>query len=288
MPGIGRPSSGPNQFSNISIADARVKKKSRDAKVGDKLNALAGSEQESKRFVDRKTHNKMGKDGFLKLLSHQLANQDPLKPMDQKQFAADLAQFSQLEQMSNMNTKLDKLSNNAPTENKFYGASFLGKEVLTKGSTLHYDGESRDVNIPFYLEQPAKAVMINVYDSKRQLIAQVESESMGQGQQSLVWDGKGVDGIRATKDDYTFEVRAWDNQMNSFKAESKAKGVVSAVDFENGETILTLTNGKKVFLRDVDSFKLANSKQNSATQQKMHGLNNSAKAAYNNISEQQL
>ncbi len=288
MPEIGRPSRGPNQFSNISIADARVKRKSRENRVGDQLNELAGSEQEDRKFVDRKTHNKMGKDGFLKLLSHQLANQDPLKPMDQKQFAADLAQFSQLEQMSNMNTKLDKLGDNAPTENKFYGASFLGKEILTKGSTLHYDGQSRNTNIPFYLEKPAKNVMVNVYDSKRQLVAQVESESMGQGQQSLSWDGKQIDGIRAVKDDYTFEVQAWDNEMNSFKADSKAKGVVSGVDFENGETVLTLTNGKKVFLRDVDSFKLPGDKQNVAMQQKMHGLKKDAQAAYNNISDQQL
>ena len=258
MAEIGRPSAGPNSFSNIQMASKSVKAKSAQAqKIGDSLNDIAGVDMEEREFVDRKEHNKMGKDGFLKLLSHQLANQDPLKPMDQKQFAADLAQFSQLEQMTNMNNKLDGLGSNAPTETKFYGASFLGKEVLTNGSSVQYDGQSRDVNVPFYLEKPAKNVLLNIYDSKRQLIAQIEKESMGQGQQTISWDGKQNDGIRAVKDSYTIEVRAWDQEMNQFKAKTKSKGVVQGVDFENGETVLTLETGKKVFLRDVDSFKLS-------------------------------
>lgn len=287
MTGIGKPSKGPNSFSNIQMASQRVKQKSAEArKVGEQLNDLAGVDMEERKFVDKKTHNKMGKDGFLKLLSHQLANQDPMKPMDQKQFAADLAQFSQLEQMTNMNTKLDNLGSNAPSETKFYGASFLGKEILTKGSSIHYDGESRDVNVPFFLEKPAKNVLLNIYDSKGQLITQIERESMGQGQQTISWNGKQNDGIRAVKDDYRIEVRAWDSQMQQFKAETKSKGVVHGVDFENGETILTLENGKKVFLRDVDSFKLPKNNNTAAPQQNVPRLQKAAKQAYNNINEQ--
>ena len=89
----------------------------------------------------------MGKDEFLKLLTVQLQNQDPLKPVDQKKFAADLAQFSQLEQLANMNTKLDSMNENVPVESKFYGASFLGKIVTTSGSTIMHDGKPGKSNI---------------------------------------------------------------------------------------------------------------------------------------------
>ena len=65
-------------------------------------------------------HNKMGKDEFLKLLTVQLGNQDPMNPVDQKKFAAELAQFSQLEQLAAMNSKLNNLNNNTPQRSKIF------------------------------------------------------------------------------------------------------------------------------------------------------------------------
>lgn len=52
----------------------------------------------------------MGKDQFIKLLVTEMKNQDPLNPMDGKELAAQLAQFSSVEQLMDVNTKLDKLT----------------------------------------------------------------------------------------------------------------------------------------------------------------------------------
>lgn len=285
MPEIGRPAQT-NPFAGISKAQAgsTVKNSKGTANLGQSLNEIAGVEEE-KQFVDRETHNKMGKDGFLKLLSFQLQNQDPIKPMDQKQFASDLAQFSQLEQLTNMNSKFDKLGSNAPQETKFYGASFLGKEILTKGSSVHYNGSDRNMDIPFYLDQSAKNVTVNIYDSKKQLVAKVEAENLSKGQNRINWNGKQLDGIRAVKDDYTLDVVAYDEQMNKFKAQTNSKGLVTGVHFAGGETILTLENGKEVYLRDVDSFNMPSNKQNTATQQSVPSLQQKAINSYNNINE---
>ncbi len=53
----------------------------------------------------------MGKDEFVKLLVAQMSNQDPLNPMDGKDLAVQLAQFSNVEQLLNINSKLDELIN---------------------------------------------------------------------------------------------------------------------------------------------------------------------------------
>ncbi|MDI3500291.1 MAG: flagellar basal-body rod modification protein FlgD [Thermoanaerobacter sp.] len=54
-------------------------------------------------------NSQLGKDDFLKLLVTQLKNQDPLNPMDDREFIAQLAQFSTLEQMQNMNSSINAI-----------------------------------------------------------------------------------------------------------------------------------------------------------------------------------
>jgi flagellar basal-body rod modification protein FlgD len=74
----------------------------------------------------RKVTNTLGKDEFLKLLVVQLENQDPTEPVDDKEFIAQLAQFSSLEQMTQMNTALMNMIASYKTDLSY---SLLGKQV---------------------------------------------------------------------------------------------------------------------------------------------------------------
>ena len=74
----------------------------------------------------RKTSNELGKDDFLKLLITQLSNQDPTSPMEDTQFISQMAQFSSLEQMTNMSTSFAKM---ADYLNSQEAAGTLGKTV---------------------------------------------------------------------------------------------------------------------------------------------------------------
>ncbi len=77
----------------------------------------------------------LGKDDFFKLLLAQLKNQDPLKPMDGTDFAVQLAQFSSLEQLSNINTEIKNLADKQAFTNRAYAVGLLGRDVVAKKIT---------------------------------------------------------------------------------------------------------------------------------------------------------
>ena len=283
MPEIGRPVEQ-NQYADIKINRQPVAANGAEPKraVGDSLNQIAGNKPEA-RFVDRRKKEELGQDGFMKLLAHQLKNQDPMKPMDQKDFSANLAQFSQLEQLTAMNKKMDSVNQNAIDDKRVQGASFLGRKVVTTGTTIDYKGDGKDVKVPFYLDQPAKNAVINILDNKNQLVARIEQENLNRGMQDVTWNGIGFDGQIAAKESYHFEVIGFDENNNKFAGSTRSEGLVQGVHFEDGETVLDLANGKKVFLKDVQSFSVAD---NNETGKKFPALQKQAAAAYNQLEKQ--
>ena len=80
--------------------------------------------------VTNATNDTLGKDAFLKLLIAELSNQDPLNPMEDREFVSQMATFSSLEQMQNMNKTLESMAE----ANKFSAVQYIGKAVaFTKG-----------------------------------------------------------------------------------------------------------------------------------------------------------
>lgn len=84
----------------------------------------------------------LGKDDFLKLLTAQLANQDPLQPVDNQAFIAQLAQFSSLEQLQGVSTRLDDLLLAAGASTQLSAASLVGRTVAFRNGV---DASGQDV-----------------------------------------------------------------------------------------------------------------------------------------------
>ncbi|WP_227935814.1 flagellar hook assembly protein FlgD [Alkalihalobacillus deserti] len=74
----------------------------------------------------------LGKDDFLKILITQLQNQDPSNPMDDREFIAQMAQFSSLEQMTNMNQAIQKFVSLQSSQNLVQHSELIGKKVQWK------------------------------------------------------------------------------------------------------------------------------------------------------------
>ena len=105
----------------------------------------------------------LGKNDFLKLLITQLKNQDPLKPTDSTQFVTQLAQFSSLEQMSNVNDNLKIIQAFDQSINNAQAVNFVGKTVKASGCIFEL-GSEKTHEIQYQLGEDANAVYVGIID----------------------------------------------------------------------------------------------------------------------------
>jgi flagellar basal-body rod modification protein FlgD len=257
MPEMGRPITPQQaQYRDVQMAPKSLAGKGKsEAKLKEELINKAAGQKPQDLYKDG-PHNQMGKDEFLKLLTFQLQNQDPMNPMDQSKFTGELAQFSQLEQLSNLNKKFEDGNKNQGIQDKFYAASFVGKKVVTNGSTLNLKENGDNGDVLFKLGGEASKVMVRVLDQKNNIVGEIWKEGMSSGSHSVTWDGVTLNGTVAAKGAYTAQVKAWDSNGQEVPTQTEATGVVTSVNFDQGEPVLTV-NGQKVYLRDVASFHTA-------------------------------
>lgn len=260
MPEIGRPITPQQQaYGQVTMGPKSLAGGTKTEKQirEDIINKATGYKPKNEVFKEG-AHNQMGKDEFLKLLTFQLQHQDPMNPMDQSKMTGELAQFSQLEQLSNLNKKFDEGNKAQGVQDKFYAASFVGKKIVTTGSSVHLKNSGDPGDVLFKLDGDASKVMVRILDEKNNVMGEIWKDGMSQGSHQVTWDGVALDGSPAVKGTYRAQVKAWDNMGNDVATRTEATGVVQSVTFDEGEPVLTV-NGQKVFLRDVQSFHTADS-----------------------------
>jgi flagellar basal-body rod modification protein FlgD len=273
MPEMGRPiTSQEMQYRQVTMGPKKSGKSEKRMQE-DLINKVTGYKPKNELFKEG-PHNQMGKDEFLKLLTFQLQNQDPMNPMDQSKMTGELAQFSQLEQLSNLNKKFEDSNKTKSIEDKFYAASFVGKKVVTSGSTINLKNSGDSGDVLFKLDGDAAKVMVRILDEKNNIVGEIWKEGMSQGSHQVTWDGVALDGSPAVKGTYKSQVKAWDVNGNDISSRTEATGVVQSVTFDEGEPVLTV-NGQKVFLRDVQSFHTAETSTHQADNSPLSGHNGS-------------
>ena len=191
----------------------------------------------------------LDKDAFLSLLITQLQNQDPLNPTDSVEFTAQLAQFSSLEQLGNVNENLELLQIFQASINNSQAVSLIGKEITAYGNSLNFVS-GQPAGCDFKLDGDAGVVAVSIYDHTGEFIKSFESQNLIAGQHTLYWDGTDQNGSPAASGNYTFEVMAADANGNIIQTTTFFSGEVNKVIFENNTTYL-ISKDQRVALGDI-------------------------------------
>lgn len=191
----------------------------------------------------------MGKDAFLRLLISQLQHQDPLNPADSTEFTAQLAQFSSLEQLSNIHAALAELKLYQASINNAQSVSFIGREIEFRGNQVELEA-GRPVGLEFELEGAARQASVSLYDASGRFVCDLVLEGLSAGRQTVAWDGRDRNGSPVPAGLYRFEVQAQGAKGEAVAATPYARGRVNGVGFENGITYLTV-GARKVAVGEV-------------------------------------
>ncbi|QPJ61242.1 MAG: hypothetical protein G3M70_04800 [Candidatus Nitronauta litoralis] len=186
----------------------------------------------------------LGKDDFLQLLVAQLGAQDPLNPLEAQDFSAQLAQFSSLEQITNVNDTLKEInqSQNALSNSSMIG--LIGKAVDVPGSNFELQDEGDSISLSYILPEDVDSVFVDVFDPAGKLVTTLNGNNEA-GTNLKVWDGKDGDGNEAPPGSYNFKVRAIDAEGEPIETDTFTSGVVSDVVFENS-VAYAIVNGQKI------------------------------------------
>lgn len=195
------------------------------------------------------------KNEFLKLLTYQLKSQNPLKPYDNQEFASQLAQFSQLEQLVDIKSLLDDAATTNSTLNQTMANSalpgMLGKTAKVESSTMTYDGTS-DIKLGYTAANTASSGELIIYDDSGNVAKTVKlsGSQLYQGDNTIEIEPVDDDGNALAQGKYTFGVKLYDSKGASTAADTYIYGKVESVRFKSEGTVLVV-NGTETALGKV-------------------------------------
>lgn len=205
--------------------------------------------------------SELGKEQFLQLLVTQLQNQDPLNPMEDQEFIAQMAQFSSLEQLMNLNTSMQGLTDATNNQQMFNATNYIGKYVTAVGnligktSTVAEDGTVSSEITPLYysFNGPTASGTITVRDSQNNVVYVENLEAQSSGTVfKFQWDGKNNAGESVADGTFTVSVTGLDSDGEAVLCTPMVADKVTDI-LRDGSTIyLRLQGGQSMTLADVE------------------------------------
>ena len=193
--------------------------------------------------------DKLDRMSFLTLLTTQLQNQNPLEPMSNEDFIAQLTTFSSLEQLQGMNSKLDNVYMGIAAMNNASMASLLGTNIIASGDEFHYDGSS-DMKLHYRAPPDTTGATLSVYDASGRLVDSRQIGELMDGEGVVSWDGRGLDGSQLPEGTYRFQLDGVTSDGRPVDVQERIEGTITEMDYSTGSPLPSL-NGVVVDLGNI-------------------------------------
>jgi flagellar basal-body rod modification protein FlgD len=204
------------------------------------VNGISGNPVES---------GELNEETFLKLLTTQLQNQDPLEPADDVEFIQQMATFASLEQERMINSNLGVIQLYQSSINNSNALNIVGKEVKMLDNALpHEEGQSH--TIYYDSDSQAQKVHISVVDQNGKEVFTQSQLGASDGEQAFTWYGVDNDGNDVPAGDYSVRVHLEDTEGTKHLAATYQNQTVRGISYENNSIVL-LVGDRKVPIENV-------------------------------------
>jgi flagellar basal-body rod modification protein FlgD len=144
---------------------------------------------------------------FLKLMTTQLKNQDPFKPVENTEMVAQMAQMSATSGIAEMNASLKAISTRLGSSETAAALSYVGKSVLVKGD-IGYPGSDGGISAYAEIDQDASGMTVQITDAAGAPVRTITMGAQEAGQVEIDWDGKDNAGANAGAGPFTVKAMA--------------------------------------------------------------------------------
>ncbi len=198
--------------------------------------------------ADRGDNEELGKTQFLELMIAQLENQDPLDPAKNEDFIAQLAQFSTVEGIENLNTGVDNMAAAMQASLTLQSASLVGRDVIVSSQ----QGLLTESGMNGLIDLPAGAtdLVVDITTASGAFVTQLELGSREAGQARFGWDGLDAEGVAQPAGLY--QVRAYSARTGGSEPFNTAlPNRVTSVAIGGGLVTADLLGGASVPTTDI-------------------------------------
>jgi flagellar basal-body rod modification protein FlgD len=232
----------------------------------DVLQGISGTSTAQKTTTSSTSADKvdaLGRDQFLTMFLAQLKNQDPLNPMESQEFASQLAQFSSLEQLFNVNENLASMMTAETDSSRVQALNFIGKEIVAEGDSLSLES-GKTVTGQFDLGAAAECT-VKILNEDGETVRTIPMGYLAAGSQSFQWDGLDSSGNSMDSGVYTFQISALSESGAQVTASTCISGTVTGVNLE-GSTVNLYVGAIPVAMSAVQSIRTPSTTVTSVTQ----------------------
>lgn len=181
----------------------------------------------------------LGGTDFLTLMLAQLQNQDPTSPVDSNTFLTQLAQLSEVQGITSLNSNFSALSTSLTSNQALQASSLLGHQAMVNSSTATLTPGttvSGAVNVP----QTTSQVTLSITDSSGALVSQINLGAQSAGLANFSWNGIAGNGTQAPAGTYTLTAQYAGATSGGTAAATLVNGTVESVSMGAGSSGLTL------------------------------------------------
>lgn len=186
---------------------------------------------------------------FLRMLTVQLQNQDPLNPMDNAAMTAQLAQLNMVDGIGKLNSSVASMMAQLKAATSLSMADSVGRSVLSAGQSLFYAGQP--MSMAAELPADAASLVAVLRDDKGQEVDRVDLGAASSGVTNFIWDGKDAQGQSVAEGRYQLELLALDAKGDALDAKSYVSAMVADIGFEDGVMKLGLHDGRNITADDI-------------------------------------